>query len=163
MDIKDYPKLSLENWIDLTKDGQKLPVITKLNGKSMEPLIKSNRDIVTIIPPPDELKIGQIAVFMLNNDTCVAHRIYKINGDFVQTFGDNCTLPDIPVKKEKIVGILSEVKKEKRKINLNSNAQILYGKLWMLIFRKIRFKYHKLRGFCGRKIRMFFPNFHPHN
>ena len=147
------PKLTLYEWIELTKNGEKIPVVTTLNGNSMAPLIRKNKDIVTIIPVSGELKTGQIVVYKLFNDVCVAHRIYKINNDEVITLGDNSPRPDFPVKREMIIGIVTQVQRGKIKINLNCKAQYIYSVLWNHLLKKIWNLYNNLRKKIGQTIR----------
>lgn len=141
--------LTLEEWIKLSDSGTKVPVITKLNGDSMAPLIRSKTDTVTIIPVKNELKVGQIVIFRIAKNTCIAHRIYKIDGDIITTFGDNCKNPDAPIRTDMIVGILSHLQRGKLKINLNCKTQLFYGKIWMTILRHFwnlyKSIYHKLK------------------
>jgi len=129
------PKLTLEKWLQLTDNGIKIPVTTKLNGESMTPLIRKNRDVVTVIPINEQLKVGQIVIFKVAENICIAHRIYKISDDFVVTFGDNCDRADKPVDKNMLVGIVSSVQRGGRNINLNCTSQFIYGRLWMHVLR----------------------------
>ena len=48
-------RCSVDKWCQLIKEGIEIPMITYLDGASMEPLIRCMQDPVTIVPVNREL------------------------------------------------------------------------------------------------------------
>lgn len=71
-------------------------------GSSMDPLLK-NGDRIRIVPKPP--RTGDIAVFLAGGLFFV-HRIVWRKGDFFYTIGDNSPVPDHPVHRKDIVGVI---------------------------------------------------------
>lgn len=76
-------------------------------GRSMEPMLYSGRDVVTILKtkPEDVFSISDVVLFKKKEKT-ILHRIVKIEGDdCIHVLGDNCSKADI-ISKNQICGIL---------------------------------------------------------
>ena len=56
--------LSIPEWHRMALEGAAPPVRILLNGGSMNPLIRWNKDYVTIIPPDRKLVPGDIVLFI---------------------------------------------------------------------------------------------------
>ena len=86
--------LTVEQWVALQEqspDGAgQIPVWFQVTGGSMLPFVRPFRDQVMIVAVKEEaLKVGDIVLFpgkYLGGDYCL-HRLYRIDGDRVQTFG----------------------------------------------------------------------------
>ena len=106
-------------------------LVWKIQGVSMLPLIKQDRDIVVIRKISDELKKYDVVLFKRHNlktekDDYVLHRILKVNGDGTYYIvGDNCISGDV-VKKENIIGILDGIVRNGKDIRLNGCGYRLY-------------------------------------
>ncbi|MCR4883480.1 MAG: hypothetical protein K6A68_07920 [Clostridiales bacterium] len=134
-----HEALSIKVWHQLALDGNAPPVRIQLNGCSMDPLIRKNRDNVTIIPPEDEMKTGNIVLFCEpEKDRYVVHRIWKIQDGKVLTWGDNCPEPDAWIPMESIWGKVVLIERGKRRIKPHPKTGLIWAFLWhqaMKIYR----------------------------
>lgn len=151
--------LSMEEWCELAKKGIAVPVTTRLHGRSMEPTIRYMKDPVTIIPVDRELVPGDVVLFERADGVHVVHRLYWISEDkqTVQTWGDNCYSPDVPVEISKVLGIVVSFKKEGQILSLTTDEQRKKGLGWInsRFRRPAWFLYRRVRGFIGKIIRNF--------
>ena len=73
----------------------------------MFPLIRVNRDQVMLVGvEPDEIRVGDIVLFpghYRGGEYCL-HRVWKLDGEKVQTFGDGNRKPDGWFPRERILG-----------------------------------------------------------
>ncbi len=79
----------------------------KVEGRSMEPMLYSGRDIVTILKtkPEDVFSVSDVVLFK-KKEKPILHRVVKIEGDdCIHVLGDNCSKADI-ISKNQICGIL---------------------------------------------------------
>ena len=100
--------LSIEQWIALREGGNEAPPIWfQVVGRSMHPLIRVKRDQVMLVRvDPQEIQIGDIVLFpghFRGGDYCL-HRVYRLDGEQVQTFGDGNRKPDGWFPRERILG-----------------------------------------------------------
>ena len=101
--------LTIEQWNSMKDAGGMvdIPVWFKVTGNSMFPFIRAFRDDVMIVSVPKaEYKIGDIVLFPAKRkggDYCL-HRLYKMDGERVQTLGDGCKSPDGWFTKDKLLG-----------------------------------------------------------
>lgn len=120
--------LSVEEWYDLSQTGIDVSVRIPVNGISMLPLIRRNRDRVTILPRRRAPKKGDVVMFRdpgraLN----VLHRVWKTEADRVLTWGDNCRVPDGWIPMENVKGIAVLVERGNRRIRLDTDAARRWG------------------------------------
>lgn len=110
----------------------------------MHPLIKKNKDKITIIPINRKIKIGDIVLFT-NGKKYVVHRVYKTKDGYFQTFGDNCLFPDEVEPIENCLGLVVRVEKDGRTICLDSIISRAFGVFWiyLLPLRKLYKNYLK--------------------
>ena len=101
--------LSVEQWRELVKADETttIPMWFRVVSNSMYPFIRANKDEIVLLPvKAEELKTGDIVLFPVkhaNGDYCL-HRIYRIEGDRVQTMGDANRGPDGWIPKSVILG-----------------------------------------------------------
>ena len=127
--MANIKSITVEDWVELRNQGINVAVNTLLNGYSMMPLIRKNKDKVKIIPIYRELLIGDVVLFD-NGSKYVVHRLYKIDEEVYQTWGDNCLGPDRPLKKENILGLVSEYTRDGKVHVLDSEEAREWGKKW---------------------------------
>ncbi len=125
--------ISVETWLALCKSGASPSVTIKLNGTSMSPLVRKNRDEVVIIPINRKLKIGDVVLFERSDGAYVVHRLYKISGNTVQTLGDGRCEPDMPIGIDSVYGLVNEVKRDRRTLKINSCFGRFAGRIWMFL------------------------------
>lgn len=123
---------SIPQWVELVRDGVEIPVQTLLHGVSMQPLIRMDRDPVTIIPVRKPLQVADVVLFT-NGQKYIVHRIFKISSDgaVVQTLGDNCIRPDRKIPADQVLGIASYYYRNGRLHRLDTPAAHRWGKFWM--------------------------------
>lgn len=95
-----------------------------INGVSMLPLIRRNRDLVTIVPVDRPVRRGDIVLFYDPRRTekqYVLHRAWTVNTGAVETWGDNCLNPDGFLKSENIWGFAVTVERGKKTIRLDTD------------------------------------------
>lgn len=103
--------LSVREWAEMVRENPEgnfdIPVWFRVTGNSMLPFIRANTDDILLVPAKqEELKTGDIVLFpgkYSGGDYCL-HRLYKMDGDTVQTFGDGNSAPDSPFPKKNIIG-----------------------------------------------------------
>ncbi len=141
-------EISIEEWRRLTAEGGRISVHIPLNGVSMQPLVRRQRDIVTIIPATRKLIVGDIVLFQRSDGTYVVHRLQKIFGDSVQTLGDNCPFPDSPIPIYSVLGIITHVRRGKHTFCVDKPIWRFLGRCWMFlrpIRNVIRFCFSRLK------------------
>lgn len=123
-------QISIDNWRQITADGMPLAVNIPLYGNSMLPLIRKQKDIVTILPVNRALRKGDIVLFQRADSTYVVHRIISVFDNFVQTLGDNAKTPDAPLTLDCIIGIVTHVHRGKRTIHVDTCLWRFIGRVW---------------------------------
>ncbi len=97
----------------------------------MHPLIRKDRDHVTIAPLYRPLKAGDILLFFRADGKYVVHRLYRIQEDTVQTLGDGCLQPDAPIRMDSVWGIVTFLERGKIRCRLDSVTSRMAGRFWM--------------------------------
>jgi hypothetical protein len=144
--------LTIEQWRQLARQGTPLPVTIPLNGVSMQPLIRRNRDLVTIIPLAREPRRGDVVLFEQPAGRFVVHRVRQVCGDRVQTLGDNCVKPDAWLDRSQVLGLAVSFDRDGRTIALDSDASRALGRAWMAV-HPIRMTWRSFKSMCGRTLR----------
>lgn len=142
-------ELTVAQWRLLTQEGAWIPVRIQLNGSSMQPLIRRMQDYVTVQPLNRPLKTGDIVLFADDAGRYVVHRVWKLEPDRVITLGDNCPHPDSPLRYDQIWGLVTKLERGRIRVDLDSGASRLYGRIWMRLC-PIRRLYRRLRALAGR-------------
>ena len=155
--IEQIKHLSVKQWHELAKNGAKIPMRTTLDGVSMQPLIRRNKDTLTIVHPERWVVRGDIVLFVDKHGRYVVHRVFRLNKEFVQTFGDNCDHPDEWIPYGNVLGLVVRLERGKKIYNLDSERSRCFGDWWMksfpmrkpfrLLFRSIK----RVGSFIKRK------------
>ena len=148
--------LPIDQWHQMGQAGEMIPVTITLAGDSMRPLIRRDRDKVTIIPLNRELQIGDIVLFQGGPERYVVHRVYRIRDEFVQTLGDNCYNPDPWMKKAQVWGLVVRMERNGKIYPLDTEASRRWGRFWMAI-HPVRMIYRRARSLAARIYRKIFP------
>lgn len=146
-------KLNIDEWQELAKAGANINVKIEPTGVSMRPLIRGGRDVVIVEPMRREPVPGDIVLFLRADGAQVMHRVWKITGETVTTYGDGCWYPDEPINKKKIIGLAtglyrrkaSKSKPEGKPTNLNTKFRRKTGLLWLNI-APVRRAYYRVRN-----------------
>ena len=129
--------LTVEQWVALQEqspDGTgQIPVWFQVTGCSMLPFVRPFLDNVMIVAvKEEELKVGDIVLFpgkYLGGDYCL-HRLYRIDDDRVQTFGDGNLRPDHWQPKRQILGKALFIKRGRLTIDCESPRWMRWFRLW---------------------------------
>lgn len=140
--------ISILEWHRMAMEGDVAAARIFLNGNSMFPLVRWNKDYVTIIPLEYEAVVGDIVLFNEpGTGRYVVHRIWEIKDDKVLTWGDHCDGPDGWIPKSSVWGKVSLIERGKRKIVPNSKKGLRWAKFWHKagkIYRKLGRWWHGL-------------------
>ncbi len=144
--------LTVEQWRELAQAGTHLPVTIPLDGVSMQPLIRRNRDLVTIVPLNRAPRRGDVVLFEYPAGRYVCHRVRRVEGDTVQTLGDNCWNPDGWMSVTQVLGLAVSVRRGSRTIALDTDGSRAFGRVWMAIL-PLRTTWRRFRSLVGRALR----------
>ena len=113
----------------------------------MEPLIRYNRDYVTVIPLAGSLAEGDIVLFSdPYQKRYVLHRVWTLENERVLTWGDNCDRPDAWMTVNDIWGKVILIERGKHKITPDARKGLLFARFWHIAGRA----YRTLRGTVSR-------------
>lgn len=141
--------VSISQWCEWARSGTAPAVTIRLDGDSMRPLVRRNRDAVTIQPLTRPLRRGDVVLFRNHAGQHIVHRVWKLRGEAVRTVGDNCWNPDPWMRAEQVLGLVVSVRRDERVIRLNSPFARVMGRMW-LTARPLR---NLCRGAKSRLIR----------
>jgi signal peptidase I len=97
-------------------------------SNSMAPLIREGDTIQVINNKTGSLKVGDVVVFIRNNEL-ITHRLIKIKNEYYYTKGDQIITIDPPVKKKDFLGLVVSVCWRDRQLNLMSKQWILANRI----------------------------------
>lgn len=153
--IENEPKImhiSVAQWHELTLGGENIPVTLMLDGESMRPLIRKQKDYITVIPVYRKLKKGDIVLFVRRDGAYVVHRVNKIKDETVITIGDNCVVFDAEIPVSDVWGIVVKEERNGKTISLDSALSRAFGIARMLT-RPLRSFWIKAKRYGVRLIR----------
>lgn len=150
--VAEERSLSIAQWRALALQGIVLPMRIPLDGDSMRPLIRRNRDRVTIVPLARPLRLGDVVLFEYPAGRYVVHRVRRIHGEQVQTLGDHCWNPDAWMPHTCVLGLAIQVERGKRTIPLDCPFMRALGRIWMALL-PLRRGYWKARALAGKTLR----------
>ncbi len=130
--------IGIEEWyfLALKEKKREIPLHFCVSGISMTPLIRNNMDEVIVLPRTSPVKKGDIVLVraQLRQAHYMLHRVYKIQGDMVQTLGDGNIKVDPWIPISDVIGIAVGMKRNGKWVNFQSLPLHLWGRLWMLLF-----------------------------
>ena len=142
---------SVVEWHRAALDGADLPVRFKVVGSSMRPLIRRDRDTVTVVPLRRAPEVGDIVLFYREGKgDYVLHRVFRLNGDMAQTFGDGCLAPDPWTHARNLWGVAVKIERGRATLDPNGALCRLYAWAWVGLWRVRRWMF--LPGRVVRKI-----------
>ena len=123
--------LTIPEWHNMALQGIAPPMRIPIHGNSMFPLIRMDRDYVTIHPLNGMPEVGDIVLFDdPPRGRYVLHRVWKIDNDHILTWGDNCFQPDGWLPLEAIWGKAVMIERGKRQIRPDPKKGLLLAKIW---------------------------------
>ena len=103
-------------------------------GVSMRPLIRQGKDLMIIEKRENyRLKKHDIVLFERKNGALVLHRISDVLDDGYMILGDNCIDKEY-VREESVLGLMTGLLRNGKKIDLDSIVYKTYVKFWTGIY-----------------------------
>ncbi len=130
----------------LKRDGV---LVYKTRGVSMRPMLRENRDLVVIRTYDGRLRKYDIPLYRRSGNRYVLHRIIEVRDNDYVIRGDNTFAKEYGITDNRIVGVLTEFKRNGKTISVNSTGFRVYSRVWNFIY-PIRFVLHKARRFGGK-------------
>ncbi len=149
--------ITIPEWHAWAKQGASVPMRIPINGVSMYPVIRRNRDMVTIVPLDHEPVPGEIVMFaqpQLNR--YVLHRVWQVREGRVQTWGDNCDKPDGWMPREMIWGQAIRIERGKRDIKPDPARGMRWAKVWHPVGKAVR-KGRSMAAGVYRRVKRLMP------
>lgn len=132
-------KITIQTWHEMALQGVRLPMRIPINGVSMYPLIRRNRDMVTLMPVEAPLQRGDIVMFAdPARDRYVLHRVWQLEQDRVLTWGDNCDGPDGWMPPEMVWGKAMLIERGKRSITPDPAKGLKLASRWHTVGKVLR-------------------------
>ena len=148
--------LSILEWHELVQKGAEIPMRMLINGVSMHPLIRRNRDMVTIVPLCRMPVPGEIVMFAQpEKERYVLHRAWQVRDGYVLTWGDNCNAPDGWMPQDKIWGLATRIERGRFIITPKPKRGLRWARIWHPIGRLLRRIRGLLHGLYRRFKRLF--------
>jgi len=148
--------LTIDEWHHLAQSGRPLPMRIPINGVSMFPLVRRNRDMVTIMPISGPLTVGDIVVFHdPTGKRYVLHRVIELSGDTVLTRGDNCVTPDRRMPLSDVWGKAVLIERGKRLLRPDPVKGLKHAKAWYKLGPVHRLGMRYLSAIARRVKRLF--------
>ena len=125
-------KISVPQWHEMARSGEAPPMRILIQGNSMFPLIRRNRDYVTILPLEGAPSVGDIVLFSdpLREERYVLHRVWRIERDAVLTWGDNCPAPDEWLPADAVWGRAALIERGRRTIYPQPGRGMALARFW---------------------------------
>ena len=149
--------LTIPEWHAMAQSGTELPMRILIHGGSMYPLIRMDRDYVTIMPLKESIRVGDIVMFSdPQKERYVLHRVWRIEESRVLTWGDNCRHPDPWLPMDAIWGRAVLIERGKRRIVPHPVRGVWMARIWHPLsdtFRYLRGVTTEIRRRIGNILR----------
>lgn len=129
----------------LRRDGY---LVYKTRGVSMRPLLKENRDLVTVRPFAGRLKKYDVPLYRRRGNRYTLHRIIEVRDNDYVIRGDNTFFKEY-VPDNAIIGVLTDFQRKGKNYSVASRGYRFYARFWNFIY-PLRWGLHKCRRFCGK-------------
>ena len=148
--------IPVDEWYGLSLDDTCVKVKIRITGHSMQPLIRRNRDFVTIQPLRRKALKGDIVLFRNVDGRYIVHRVRRVYDDGVQTMGDNRLSPDTKILEKDVLGLVTHIHRGSRTVFVDTRIWRLLGRLHMAaapLRRAAAFVFGPLKRMLGRMVR----------
>ncbi len=110
-------------------------VVIRVRGNSMRPFLRDDIDLVTIEAKRNSLKCLDLVLFVYG-DKYLLHRIVKMKNNIFFIRGDNNkSMNSEQIYKEKIIGIVTSVKRRNKEIKTNTLIWKIGSFIWVKTHR----------------------------
>lgn len=113
----------------------------KTRGISMNPMLKQNRDLVTVRPFTGRLEKYDIPLYRKTGGGYLLHRIIKVRDNDYVIRGDNTYVKEY-VPDDRIVGVLTEFRRKDKTHSVIETGFKAYSRAWNAIY-PLRWAMHK--------------------
>lgn len=122
------PEQALPRIAALLREG--LPCRLVVTGNSMLPFLRHKRDAVFLVPAGDEIRAGDILLYLRGPRTPILHRVHGCRPDGVLIMcGDGQTGLE-PITRERVLAKVSHVERNGRRIDCKTPVLRLLVVLW---------------------------------
>ena len=121
-------------------------------GNSMMPIIRENCDILIIEKVSGRLKKYDIPLYKRASGQYVLHRILKIRKDSYVTCGDNRWKKEYYITDDNIIGVLTGIVRNGKKISVSDIKYKIYVHLWCDLF-PIRAVILRIKYYITRRLK----------
>lgn len=118
----------------------------RIEGVSMQPMLRQKRDAVVIRPPQGRLNKLDIALYRRDCGKYVLHRIVRVLNDGYVIRGDNCFSDETDITDQEIIGVLTGFVRKGKEFKATDRLYRLYARLWVASY-PVRRLLHVCRGF----------------
>ncbi len=133
----------------LARDGK---LVYKTRGRSMEPMLRQDRDLVILEPPGGRLRRYDVALYRRGKDY-VLHRVIQVGENDCLFRGDN-TYAEETVRREAVIGVLTGFVRKGKQISVTDRKYRLYVKCWCAAYPLRRLAVRTMRG-VKRRVKRF--------
>ncbi len=143
--------LSIPEWHQMVAEGCAPPVRIQLGGYSMFPLVRYQKDYVTVIPLETAPFPGDIVLFAdPSGDRYVMHRVMEIKDGEALTWGDNCDEADGWIPLSEIWGKALQVERGRLTIRMDAGRGLRWASFWHRVIRMYRPPLRVIRRTLGK-------------
>lgn len=113
----------------LARDGK---FVYRTRGVSMEPMLRQNRDLVTIEVPVSRLQKYDVALYK-RDTSYVLHRVIDVKEGYYLIRGDN-TYGIERVPEENVIGVLTRFQRKGKQHTVSEPGYRRYARFWNAIY-----------------------------
>lgn len=135
---------------DLLRSDGKL--VYKTKGRSMEPMLRQNRDLVIIEVPSSCLKKYDVALYR-REDKYVLHRVIGVEDGYYRIRGDNTyAVEQVPF--DNVIGVLTSFNHKGKLHSVSERGYRFYARFWNAIYplRAFRIRVRRLLIMAAKKL-----------
>ena len=121
-------------------------------GDSMMPLIREKRELLIIEKVNGRLKKYDIPLYKRDTGQYVLHRILKVRKNDYVICGDNRWHKEYGITDQHIIGILTGIVRDGRRISTKDKKYLLYVHIWCDFFY-IRASILRIKSFLRRRLK----------
>lgn len=110
-------------------------LLYRVEGDSMMPLIRQDKDLVLISGKPEgRLKKYDVPLYKRDSGQYVLHRVLRVRENDYVLCGDNRWQRETDISDRHIIGVLTAVIRNGKKLPTNARRYRLYSHLWCDLF-----------------------------
>lgn len=117
---------------EMLKTGEK--VVQTVNGTSMWPMLRQNKDLVVLKRITEDMKINDVVLFKTASGKLVLHRIIGFKNGFYKMRGDNLAFAEKNVEPKDVIGILIGFYRGEKYIDVTKKSYKTYVLISRLTF-----------------------------